>query len=158
MFWFVVRYLGFLKHIPGLGFVFDSWLKISTLLTNPLLLDLIDEIEHDVIRWEGVTITLHKYGGIQFNYKGREIGHIHGNGLLDMLLNRQLKQQLMSDGKIQDHHVFKNTGWISFYIKTTADKKYALELLKLGYQLRRRSFTPGSDHQSALPTVIAVLA
>ena len=29
---------------------------------------------------------------------------------------------------------------------------------QLGYQLLRHSFTPGSDHQSALPTVIAVLA
>jgi len=160
MFNLVVKYFGLLKHIPGAGFLFDSWLKVWTLFANPSLLDYVDEIEREVSRWEGVSTGLHKYGGVQFNYENYEIGHIHGNGLLDMLLTRRLKQQLTQEGKILDHHVFKNTGWISFYIKTKTDRDYALQLLKLGYQIRlqKNSLSPGGDHQGALPAVIAVLA
>lgn len=157
MFNFVVNYLGFLKYVPGLGLLFDSWLKLSTLLINPDLLDHMDNIRHEVSKWEGVDIGLHKYGGMQFNYRTREIGHIHGNGLLDMLLSWQLKKQLIIEGKVLDHHVFKHTGWVSFYIKTEADKNYALELLKLGYKLKNRSISPGRDHQTTLPAVITVL-
>ena len=160
MFNIVVKYLGFLKHVPGMGFLFDNWLNIWTLLTNPALFDYIDDIERQLLLWEGVNIGLHKYGGLQFNYNKREIGHIHGNGLLDMLLSNKLKQQLMQEGKILDHHVFKDTGWISFYIKTEADRDCALRLLKLGYQLQRQGnlLSPGSYYQAALPAVVTVLA
>lgn len=160
MFNIAVKYLGFLKHIPGVGFLFDSWLKVWTLLTSPTLLDYMDEIEREISRWDGVSIGLHKYGGMQFDYNNREIGHIHSNGLLDMLLNRKLKQQLMREGKILDHHVFKHTGWISFYIKTQADRDYALRLLKLGYQLQRQRnlLSPSRYHQTALSAVVTVLA
>ncbi len=160
MFNFVVKYLGFLKHVPGLGLVFDVWLKAITLFTNPTLLDWMDEIEHEVPQWAGVSKTMHKYGGVQFNFNKAEIGHIHGNGLLDMLLNRSLKRRLLAEGKIQDHHTFKNSGWISFFIKTEGDKTYALSLLRMGYTLKSNKVlnSPGCDHQASLPAVIPVFA
>ncbi|NCD68837.1 hypothetical protein GSY63_05665 [Mucilaginibacter sp. R11] len=123
-----------MKFVPGLALVFDNWLKIHTLLTRPDLLDWLDAIETEADKWENVTISTHKYGGTQFNYGGKEIGHIHSNGLLDMLLSRSIKQQLMQQGRIQDHHSFKNTGWISFYIHTKRDAGYALHLLQIGHE------------------------
>jgi len=51
-----------------------------------------------------------------------------------MLLSRKIKLELMDEGRIQDHHSFKNTGWISFYMYTGADTEYALELLKLAHE------------------------
>jgi len=133
MFLFVIRHLGFLKSIPGLGIVFDAWLKVCTLLTNPAVPDHIDAIEAAVTKWSNIDTSIHKYGGLQFNYNKREIGHIHSNGLLDMLLSRKIKQELMKEGRIQHHHSFKNSGWASFYIKTEDDKEYAISLLKLCY-------------------------
>ncbi|MES2279495.1 MAG: luciferase family protein [Bacteroidota bacterium] len=135
MFGFTIKYFGFLKFVPGAAHFFDTWLKLYTFATKPILLDWMDSIRADVLRWDGIKITSHKYGGMQFNYSKKEIGHIHGNGLLDMLLNRKIKEQLLQDGRIQDHHSFKNTGWISFWIRTEDDKDYAVELLRLGYQL-----------------------
>jgi Luciferase len=135
MFLFVIRYLGFLKFIPGLGVLFDGWLKIYTLLTKPDLLDWIDEIEAQTLRWPGISISTHKYGGMQINCSGKEVGHIHSNGLLDMLLSRNIKSRLMLENdRIQEHHSFKNTGWISLYIHTEYDLKFALKLLRLGYE------------------------
>jgi hypothetical protein len=133
VFTLVIKYLGFLKGVPLAGLVFDSCLKLWTFTTNRPLLDWMDNIEANVLTWPGTTSTLHKYGGMQFNANGVEIGHIHSNGLLDMLLNRQVKQQLLTEGHITDHHTFVNSGWISFYIRTEDDATYALSLLRLGY-------------------------
>ena len=136
MFVFIIRYFGFLKFVPGLALLFDAQLKLCTLIANPELLDWIDDIEHEVLSWPGTIATTHKYGGLQLNYQGKELGHIHSNGLLDMLLNRKIKQQLMQqDKRVQDHHSFKNSGWISVYMKYDSDKQLALELFKHAYKL-----------------------
>ncbi|MES2063037.1 MAG: luciferase family protein [Bacteroidota bacterium] len=131
MFVFIIRYFGFLKFVPGLALLFDAQLKLWTLIANPNLLDWIDDIEKEVLTWPGTTVTNHKYGGLQFNYHGKELGHIHSNGLLDMLLSRKIKQQLMQqDRRVQDHHSFKNSGWISVYLKYHDDKHLAIELFE----------------------------
>jgi hypothetical protein len=51
-----------------------------------------------------------------------------------MLLSRSVKHSLMQEGRIEDHHSFINTGWISFYMHNTDDKEYAIKLLRIGYE------------------------
>lgn len=150
MFLFVTRYLGFLKAIPTLGWAFDGWLKFWMLIKKPEILDWMDEIEAEVLSWENTTSVIHKYGGMQFNYRDKEIGHIHSNGLLDMLLSRSVKQSLMQEGRIEDHHSFINTGWISFYMHNADDKEYALKLLRMGYE--RLVVKAGAVSSDLLPT------
>lgn len=127
----MVRRLGFLKSIPLFAHYFDSLLKLSTFVAKPRLLDWLDEIEAEVLAWEGISASLHRYGGVQFNYHGREIGHLHGNGLLDLRCGKELKAQLMKTGRVQPHHLFKDSGWLSFYICTADDKIYASQLLRI---------------------------
>jgi len=141
-FTFIIHYLGFLKHVPLLPLLFDLHLKVWTGLTNRAILRSIESIENEVSKWPGVYSTTHKYGGLQFNYAGREIGHIHGNGLLDIRFTRAIKQQLMTDHRIADHHSFNNSGWISFYINGEKDGKYAIELLRQSYSRLSKGFTP----------------
>ena len=136
MFDWVVKYLGFLKHVPVLPHVFDALLKLTSLLTNKNLPDYIDEIEAEVLSWQHTHISAHKYGGLQFNTNTTELGHIHGNGLLDILLNREQKFLLMKQYPVQDHHIFKNSGWISFWIKTVEDKQTAVAILRYVYDLK----------------------
>jgi hypothetical protein len=145
MFRFVINYLGFLKFIPGLPFLFDSWLKVYTFLSNAALLDWMDEISAEVQQWPDVNSHLHKYGGIQFDLHHKEIGHIHGNGLLDMPFSRQIKAALLNEGYVENHHFFKDTGWISFHIRTKADMHYAIKLLQLGYLWRSYQMSQNSD-------------
>ncbi|MFU1856651.1 luciferase family protein [Sphingobacterium sp. NGMCC 1.201703] len=102
-------------------------------LTKPELLDWIDDLEENVTQMPGTTIGIHKYGGIGFNYMEKEFAHVHSNGLLDVLLNTELKNSLMAEGKIKDHHVFKNSGWISFYLQNKQDVGYACILLDKAY-------------------------
>lgn len=129
----MVKKLGFLKSIPGLPLLFDSLLKLWMLITRPYLLEYLDEIETEVLKWQGTTLCLHRYGGIQFNCRGTEIGHIHSNGILDILFDKSLKSSLLKEGKISHHHVFKNSGWISFYIRRNTDMEYAKKLLGIAY-------------------------
>ena len=103
------------------------------LISKPHVLNWLDDIENEVSGWKGISISIHKYGGIQFNYYAKEIGHLHGNGLLDVLYNKQTKKHLLEGGRIQPHHVFEKSGWISFYIVNSEDKDYAKELLKIAY-------------------------
>jgi hypothetical protein len=137
MFQFVIKYAGFLKSVPLLPQVFESWLKIITLFRTPQVLTCMDEIELEVMKWENISVVNHKYGGMQFNKNGHEIGHIHGNGLLDIPFNKKLKHLLMEEGKINEHHTIKNSGWSSFYIQSKDDKGYALKLLQESYKLRK---------------------
>ena len=133
MFKFIIKYLGFLKSFPLLAYLFDSQFKLWMLITNPELLDCLDDIEAEILSWKGASVSLHKYGGMQFNCNGKEIGHIHSNGILDIRFSRNIKQQLMEEGRISDHHVFTNSGWISFYVMKKGDVVYAVSLLKMAY-------------------------
>jgi hypothetical protein len=135
MFDFVVKYFGFLKHVPMLPHMFDSFLKICTWLSNKAVLDYCDDIENEVLSWTRASVSTHKFGGVQFNFGTKEIGHIHGNGLLDILFNREMKAGLLAEGRVTNHHVFKSSGWISFLIRNEGDKLLAIELLKKSYSL-----------------------
>lgn len=134
MFSFVVKHLGFLKSIPLMAIYFDSLIKLWVLITKPQLLDWMDAIENELLKWPNTSISIHKYGGSQFNYQSKEFGHLHSNGLLDIRLNLKLKHQLLIEGKIQLHHVFEKSGWISFYIKDQQDIGYGIQLLTLAYE------------------------
>jgi len=149
MFSFVARKLNFLKSIPLFALVFDSLLKMWMLMACPERLDQIDEIENEVLTWGNTTSSLHKFGGPQFNYKETEFAHIHSNGLLDILFTQKIKAELMLAGKIEQHHIFGKSGWISFYIQEPEDIDYALFLLKLSYQ--RMAGIPVAINTAILP-------
>jgi hypothetical protein len=133
MFDLIVNRFGFLKHVPFLPHLFDAVLKATTYFTNRRILDYVDEIESEVMTWQNTSISFHKYGGIQFDAHQKEIGHIHGNGLLDVLFSREIKMQCIKAGRVQEHHVFKDSGWISLWVKNDDDKNLAVELLRRSY-------------------------
>lgn len=138
MFDFVVKYLGFLKHVPLLPHLFEALLKLETFVSNRLILDYIDDIESAVLSWKQTSIHPHKFGGLQFDVGTKEIGHIHGNGLLDIPFSRSTKEQLIteSNGRVKAHHIFKKSGWISLYVQNTADKDLAIQLLIRSYEAK----------------------
>ena len=106
------------------------------LFSNKSVLDYLDEIENEVLSWQKTSAHVHKFGGIQFDVYNKEIGHIHSNGLLDILFSKEVKVRIAQEGKIKEHHTFKNSGWISFLIRKEEDKKYAIELLRQSYLLK----------------------
>lgn len=142
IFVFIVRNFGFLKHVPLFPHIFDSLLKLRTFVYNRQLLDAFDSIEDEVISWKGATVGIHKYGGLQFNVDKQEIGHLHGNGLLDVVFSRKIKMVLIEEGRVSDHHLFKKSGWISFHIASPENKTYAIKLLMLSYSIKIKGLLP----------------
>jgi hypothetical protein len=136
MFEQTIKYFGFLKKIPLLPHLFDGMMKIEKFVNNRNVLNYIDEIEKEVLSWNHTSVHIHRFGGIQFDVNKKEIGHIHGNGLLDILFKKEIKEQLIKEGRVREHHTFKKSGWISFYIRDEQDKKFAIELLEYSYLIK----------------------
>ncbi|MES2590950.1 MAG: luciferase family protein [Bacteroidota bacterium] len=128
-----INYFSFLKHIPMLPHFFDWLIKIKIRLSGKKTLDYIDQIERKVLTWQQTTASSHKSGGVQFNVDGKEIGHIHSNGLLDVFLKLNVAEQLIREGRVTEHRTIKNSGWLSFQIKTEQDILFAIELLEYSY-------------------------
>ncbi len=137
MFRFVVLYLRAMRFAPGLAYLFDCLLLSLSSLTKPQVIAAIDEIERTLLSWPGVTRGHHRFGGVEYRLGGHEIGHLHGNGLLDIPLTKTLREQLVADGRAQPHHIYATSGWISYYIRGTNDLDGALALLRLAYERRR---------------------
>jgi hypothetical protein len=77
---------------------------------------------------------VHRFGGIDFRFRGKECGHIHGNGLLDCLVGRANWDELVREGRALPHHIFPRSGWISFWIRDEEDIRPALELIRMAAQ------------------------
>ncbi|WP_199617653.1 luciferase domain-containing protein [Paenibacillus alkalitolerans] len=91
----------------------------------------------ELLSWPGVTVQPHRFGGIEFNYEGKEIGHLHGDHLVDMLLPKSIRDEMISAGRAQPHHIYPESGWVSIYLKSETDTSEAIELLRLKYELMK---------------------
>ena len=131
MFSFVVRYLRWLARVPGLPHLFDALLLTSTCAFRRSRLVAMERLEVEALRLPGVRLKVHRFGGIEFVEKdGRELGHLHGHGLLDVPVGRQAAGLLIASGQVRPHHVFPRSRWVSFQIESDADVPFALALLK----------------------------
>jgi hypothetical protein len=136
IFAFVVRKLRWLAKMPGAPQVFDAALLLSTAMLHPRRLRAISTIEKDAQQFPGVTVGVHRFGGIGFFLGGKELSHIHGNGLLDCFVGRANRERLVRKGSAVVHHVFPRTGWVSFFVKGPEEVAQALELIQIAYAYR----------------------
>ena len=131
IFEFAVRRLKWLAAIPGAPQIFDAMLLSSTALFHPARLRAISAIEKGVNELPGVTLGVHRLGGIGFFFLGKECSHIHGNGLLDCFVGRANRDALVGAGQAAPHHVFPRSGWISFWIRDGGDVPRAIDLVRI---------------------------
>jgi len=82
----------------------------------------------------GVTLHDHRFGGIEFRVNGREMGHMHGDRLVDLPFPKDTGRKLIAEGKASPHHVLPQSGWISFYIDEPGKVAGALELFRMQYE------------------------
>jgi hypothetical protein len=88
-----------------------------------------------VAAWPGTRDRPHRFGGIAFLIGTREIGHVHGDRLLDVPFPRAVRDELIAAGKVQSHHYLPDSGWISFWIEKQADVEEAIAILRRSYEL-----------------------
>jgi hypothetical protein len=94
-----------------------------------------EAIKNALLGLEGVTANSHRFGGTEYRIGKREIGHVHGNYLVDIPFPKKIRNEIVSEGLAEPHHILPDSGWVSFYIKSDPDVEKAIDLLKRSYEL-----------------------
>ncbi len=102
-----------------------------------------DIITRTVSEWEGITVQPHRFGGVEYAIRKREIGHIHGDQLVDIPFPRKIRDEIVQAGEAQPHHILPETGWVSFYLRQPGDVEQALRLLERSYAIALRQKVRG---------------
>ncbi|WP_396612661.1 luciferase family protein [Haloferax sp. S1W] len=103
----------------------------------------IDRIVSRVLRWPGVETEPHRFGGTEFVVAGKEIGHVHDTGIVDLAITKRVRDILIMEGVADAHHVLPNSAWVTYRVLGAQDITGAMRLLRLAYlwrlsALRRR--------------------
>ena len=91
-------------------------------------------IREAVGSWPGVTVAPHRFGGLEYLYGRKEMGHVHGDRLADLPMPRRLRDELVAAGRAEPHHVLPETGWISVFINSPDDVEGVIELFRMQYE------------------------
>ena len=65
----------------------------------------------------------------------RELGHIHGDRLVDIPFPKPVRDELVSTGQAEPHHILPDSGWISFFLKSEGDIDHAIKLMRTSFDL-----------------------
>lgn len=97
-----------------------------------------EKITLAVTAWAGVSIKPHRFGGVEYVIGKREIGHIHGDHMLDIPFPKKVRDEIVAAGRAQPHHILPDTGWVSFYLRQEEDVEQAIALLHESYQIAQK--------------------
>ena len=92
-------------------------------------------ISEAVTSWPGVTAQPHRFGGVEYGIGKREIGHIHGDHLVDIPFPKKVRDDIVAAGRAQPHHILPETGWVSFHLRQETDVEQAIALLRESYEI-----------------------
>jgi hypothetical protein len=91
------------------------------------------QIVDTLLTWEGIEAHPHRFGGTEFRIGKREIGHIHGDSLVDIPFPKKVRDEIVALGGAQPHHILPDSGWVSFYLREEEDIEKAIHLLRRSY-------------------------
>lgn len=97
----------------------------------------VQQIINAVSAWEGIQVTPHRFGGVEFNFGKVEVGHIHTFGMVDIPFTKKVRNQLVKAGEAEPHHLLHESGWVTFHLREEADTEQALRLYRLSYLFKR---------------------
>ncbi len=92
-----------------------------------------DRIRAELLTWLGVTAETHRFGGIEYRYGRKEMGHVHGDRLADLPFPRRIHDQLIAAGRAEPHHILPETGWVSRWISSTDEADQVIALFRINY-------------------------
>ncbi len=92
---------------------------------------LIDEVGS----WDGVTLEEGRFSSTRFMVGRRELGHLHGDSVLDMPLPPQLKAELIERGEVEMHRwTPPESGWVTVDVDGPEAREHGLALLRERYE------------------------
>jgi hypothetical protein len=109
--------------------------KINTQVTQT--------IKEEILKWPGITTEPNRFGGIEFLVNRKEMGHLHGEKLADLPFPVEIRKELVASGRALPHHIYPESGWVSYWIRNREDIPVVLELFEMQYErLRSKSAIP----------------
>lgn len=88
-----------------------------------------------LLGWEEVSVAPHRFGGVEYRLGKRELGHIHGDNMLDIPFPKKVRDEVVASGLASPHHLLPQTGWVSLYLRQPVDEQTAIQLLQRSYQI-----------------------
>lgn len=103
--------------------------------------NILESIQKQILSWPYVTAKAHRFGGIEFSLNKREMGHIHGDRLVDLPFPMSTRDELVNSCRASPHHVLPQSGWVSYWrYKGEEDLPAVVDLFRMRYeQLKPRS-------------------
>lgn len=94
-----------------------------------------EKIHAAVTSWSEVAAHPHRFGGTEYRLGERELGHIHGDALVDIPFPKKVRNEIVAAGRAEAHHILPASGWVSLYLNEPADVENAILLFKQSYDL-----------------------
>ena len=85
-----------------------------------------------VTTWEGVEVSEHRFGGVEFRVGRRKIGHLHAS-FADLPFPRRKRDELVAARRARPHHIYPDSGWVTVPMRTNEEVKNVIELLRENY-------------------------
>jgi hypothetical protein len=92
----------------------------------------------EVTSWPGVETATGNFGSVVLRVGKRELGHLHGDRLADIPFTRTIRDELLAKGEIVPHRPLPDSGWGSRHIRTEADVRAVIALLRMQYERATR--------------------
>src|SRR5688572_116983 len=105
-------------------------------------------ISEAVTSWAGMTVQAHRFGGVEYVIGRREIGHIHGDQLVDIPFPKKVRDEIVAAGRAQPHHILPETGWVSFYLRDENDVEKAITPLHESYEIAQKQKSKITEEQN----------
>ena len=119
-------------------------------------IDLAERVASIVKYWNGVDVRPYRSGGVEFRVDHREIGHVHADGVADLLMPVRVRRDLVAAGLAEAHRTEPHSGWISFRMRSEHDVPAVVELFRLNYDRLRGVARPRSvTSLVSRPTMLA---
>ena len=96
-------------------------------------------IKEEILKWPGITTEPNRFGGIEFLVNKKEMGHLHGEKLADLPFPVEIRKELVASGHALPHHIYPESGWVSYWIRNSDDIPAVLELFEIQYERLSKS-------------------
>ena len=99
------------------------------------------QIHASVTQWAGVTAHPHRFGGTEYRLGKRELGHIHGDHMVDIPFPKRVRDDVVAAGLAEPHHLLPESGWVTLYLRESADVERAVTLFRRSFELAQQKWS-----------------
>jgi hypothetical protein len=91
----------------------------------------------EALSWPGVHRAEGQFGSVVLGVGRRELGHLHGEAVVDVPISAKLRDQLAKDAVAPQDQRRQDPGWATVPLETDEDVQHALALLRSNYERAR---------------------